>query len=145
MSTNKWIGTGRLTKDPELKFTQGKGTAVVSFDLAVNDGFGQDKKVYYIPVVVWGKSAENVANFTHKGSLVAVTGKLTTRSYTAKDGSKRYVTEVVADMMNGIEFLDGKNGSSSNNQGGYQQGTIPGDYFGNGDMTPIDDGEDMPF
>lgn len=143
MSTNKWIGTGRLTKDPELKFTQ-KGTAVVNFDLAVNDGFGQDKKVYYIPIVVWGKTAEAVANYTHKGSLVAVTGKLTTRSYNAKDGGKRYITEVVADMQNGIEFLDGKN--SNNNQGGYQQqGNIPSDYFGNGDMTPVDDGEDMPF
>lgn len=142
MSTNKWIGTGRLTKDPELKFTQ-KGTAVVNFDLAVNDGFGQDKKVYYIPIVVWGKTAEAVANYTHKGSLVAVTGKLTTRSYNAKDGGKRYITEVVADMQNGIEFLDGKN--SNNNQGGYQQDGIPQDYFGNGDMASIDDGEDMPF
>ena len=143
MSTNKWIGTGRLTKDPELKFTQ-KGTAVVNFDLAVNDGFGQDKKVYYIPIVVWGKTAEAVANYTHKGSLVAVTGKLTTRSYNAKDGGKRYITEVVADMQNGIEFLDGKN--SNNNQGGYQQQDgIPQDYFGGGDMAPIDDGEDMPF
>ena len=47
--------------------------------------------------------------------------------------------------MNGIEFLDGKNTSSNNTQGEYQQGTIPGDYFGGGDMTPIDDGEDMPF
>lgn len=144
MSTNKWIGTGRLTKDPELKFTKGKGTAVVSFDLAVNDGFGQDKKVYYIPIVVWGKTAEAVANYTHKGSLVAVTGKLTTRSYNAKDGGKRYITEVVTDMQNGIEFLDGKN--SNNNQGGYQQqGNIPEDYFGGGDMAPIDDDSDMPF
>lgn len=143
MSTNKWIGTGRLTKDPELKFTQ-KGTAVVNFDLAVNDGFGQDKKVYYIPIVVWGKTAEAVANYTHKGSLVAVTGKLTTRSYNAKDGGKRYITEVVADMQNGIEFLDGKN--SNSNQGGYQQqGNIPEDYFGGGDITPIDDGSEMPF
>lgn len=137
---------GRLVKDPELKFTQGKGTAVTSFNLAVDKGFGDNKKTAFIPVVVWGKSAEAVANYTHKGSLILVRGSIETRSYDAKDGSKRYVTEIVADMYEGIEFLDSKNNSSNNNQGGgYQQQGIPSDYFGNGDMTPIDDGEDMPF
>lgn len=134
---------GRLTADPELKFTAGKGTAVTSFKLAVDKGFGDNKKTAFIPVVVWGKSAEAVANYTHKGSLILVRGSIETRSYEGKNG-KVYVTEVVADIYEGVEFLDSKS-SGGNNQGGQQQGTIPSDYFGNGDMTPIDDGEDMPF
>lgn len=135
---------GRLTADPQLKFTQGKGTAVTSFKLAVDKGFGDNKKTAFIPVVIWGKSAEAVANYTKKGSLILVRGSIETRSFDGKNG-KVYVTEVVADMYEGVEFLDSKS-SGTNNQGGYQQqGTIPGDYFGGGDMTPIDDGEDMPF
>lgn len=137
---------GRLVREPELKFTQGKGTAVTSFNLAVDKGFGENKKTAFIPVVVWGKSAEAVANHTHKGSLILVRGSIETRSYDGKNG-KVYVTEVVADMFEGIEFLDSKNSNNSgNNQGNnYQQQGIPNDYFGNGDMTPIDDNEDMPF
>lgn len=135
---------GRLTADPQLKFTQGKGTAVTSFNIAVDKGFGDNKKTAFVPIVVWGKSAEAVANYTKKGSMVLVRGSIETRNYEGKNG-KVYVTEVVADMFEGVEFLDGKNTSSNNNQGGYQQGTIPSDYFGGGDMTPIDDGEDMPF
>lgn len=135
---------GRLTADPELKFTAGKGTAVTSFKLAVDKGFGDNKKTAFIPIVVWGKSAEAVANYTRKGSLILVRGSIETRSYDGKNG-KVYVTEVVADMFEGVEFLDSKNNSSNNSEGGYQQQGIPSDYFGNGDMTPIDDGEDMPF
>lgn len=139
MSTNRWTGTGRLIKDCELAFTQGKGTAVAKFTIAVDDGFGDKKTTDFIPIVVWGKQGEAVANYTHKGSKVLINGKIKTRSYDAKDGSKRYITEVVADMFNGVEFLDSKNNNSNSNQG-----QIPGDYFG-GDMTPIDDGDEMPF
>ena len=135
---------GRLTADPQLKFTPGKGTAVTSFNLAVDKGFGNNKKTSFIPIVVWGKNAEAVANYTRKGSLILVRGSIETRSYEGKNG-KVYVTEVVADMFEGVEFLDSKNNSSNNNQSGYQQGTIPSDYFGNSDMTEIDNEEDMPF
>jgi len=134
MSTNIWIGIGRLIKDCELAFTQGKGTAVAKFTIAVDDGFGDKKTTDFIPVVVWGKQGEAVANYTHKGSKVRVTGKIKTRSYDAKDGSKRYVTEVVADMFNGVEFLDSKTTNTNN-----QDGSIPQNYFGE------ESNEDMPF
>lgn len=134
MSTNIWIGIGRLIKDCELAFTQGKGTAIAKFTIAVDDGFGDKKTTDFIPIVVWGKQGEAVANYTQKGSKVRVTGKIKTRSYDAKDGSKRYVTEVVADMFNGVEFLDSKATNTNN-----QDGSIPQGYFGE------EDNQDMPF
>jgi single-strand DNA-binding protein len=107
MSINKVILSGNLAHDPEVRYTQA-GKAVATFSLAVNDGWGENKKSYFHKVVVWGKIAETVGNNLHKGSKVGVTGKLTSRSYDGKDGQKRYVTEVVADMYDGIEFLDRK-------------------------------------
>ena len=124
---------GNLVKDPELKFTPGKGTAVTNITLAINDGYGDNKKVYYIPVIVWGKSAEAVANYCVKGSKVSVCGKITTRNY-EKDGHKVYITEVVADMINGVEFLTSKGGEHHTET--HQAETD--------DMTPVDDG-DIPF
>ncbi|MEG0133089.1 MAG: single-stranded DNA-binding protein [Clostridium sp.] len=133
--------TGRLVKDVELAFTAGKGTAVAKFNLAVDKGFGDNKKTAFIPVVVWGKSAEATANYTQKGSKVLINGSIETRSYDGKNG-KVYVTEVVADMFGGVEFLDSKNSGGQANTGANT--SIPSDYFGGGDMSPVDDG-DMPF
>ncbi len=115
MSINKVILTGNLTRDPEVKYTQ-SGKAVAMFSIAVNDGFGDNQKTYYPNVVVWGKTAETVGNNLAKGSKVGVVGKLTTRTYDNKDGQKVYVTEIVADMYGGIEFLGSKKqgGSQSN-------------------------------
>ncbi|EES49728.1 single-stranded DNA-binding protein [Clostridium botulinum] len=141
---------GRMTKDPELRFTPGNGKAVANFSIAVEDGFGDNKKAYFINIVVWGKSAEALANYTHKGSKIAVSGKLTVRDYEAKDGTKRYATEVVADMYGGIEFLDNKNDNNQSNVGSYsneylapQNNSFYGENF-DADITPVDDG-DMPF
>ena len=130
---------GRLTKDPELKFTPGAGTAVCTFTIAVDRRFKKEGQpsADFVPVVVWGKIAESTANYMSKGKLIGVAGRIETRSYEAKDGGKRYVTEVIADE---VQFLD--YGSNKNTQ---SNGEIPRDYFGGGDMTPIDDGEDMPF
>jgi single-strand DNA-binding protein len=111
---NKVIIIGRLTKDVELKYTQ-SGKAVAQFSIAVDDGYGDNKRTYYPNIVVWGKSAETCSNCIAKGSKVAVCGKLTTRSYDGKDGKKVYVTEVVADMYDGVQFLDSKK------QGGQAQ------------------------
>jgi single-strand DNA-binding protein len=111
---NKVIIIGRLTKDVELKYTQ-SGKAVAQFSIAVDDGYGDNKRTYYPNIVVWGKSAETCSNCIAKGSKVAVCGKLTTRSYDGKDGKKVYVTEVVADMYDGVQFLDSKK------QGGHAQ------------------------
>ena len=136
---NKWVGIGRLTKDAELKYTPGKGTAVSTFTLAIDDGFGDNKKTDFIPIVLWGKSAENLAAYLIKGTQVAVAGRISTRSYDAKDGSKRYVTEVVADMFGGVKLLGGKKADNSNSNNDVFGGMNFDEY----DM-PVDDG-DMPF
>lgn len=141
---NKIFEIGRLTKDPELRFTPGEGKAVCNFSIAVDDGWGDNKKAYFFNVVVWGKSAEAVASFTHKGSKVAVIGKLTTRDYEANDGTKRYVTEILADQYGGIEFLDSKADNQQQSQGGQQQNQNKPYYDNDPDMTPVDDG-DIPF
>lgn len=151
---NKVVLIGRLTKDPELKFTPGSGAAVTTLTLAIdkyNTKTGQ-READFVPVVVWGKQAESTANYMSKGSQVAISGRIQTRSYDAKDGTKRYVTEVVADQFGGVEFLGtkGSNSSSGNSFNGGNEYSAPAsnDIFGGGnfeeDITPVDDG-DMPF
>ena len=104
---NHVILIGRLTKDPELKYTP-NGTAVASFTLAV-DRFRTnaqgERETDFIPIVVWQKQAENCAEYLRKGSLAAVDGRMQVRSYPAKDGTKRWATEVVA---NAVRFLDSR-------------------------------------
>ena len=99
---NKVILVGRLTKEPEVRYTP-NGKAVASFTLAVDNGFGENKKTDFIPIVVWGNSAEFCGNNLNKGSKVLVDGRLQVRSYDAKDGSKRYVTEVIANFLEALE------------------------------------------
>lgn len=102
---NRVILTGRLTKDPELKYTS-SGAAVGSFSLAVNRQFTNangDREADFINCVIWRKSAENFANFTHKGSLVGIDGRLQTRNYENQQGQRVYVTEVVVDNFSLLE------------------------------------------
>ncbi|MGN2336818.1 single-stranded DNA-binding protein [Clostridium cagae] len=136
---NKVVLIGRLTKDPELKFTPGAGTAVTTLTLAVdkyNSKSGQ-KEADFVSVVVWGKQAESTANYMVKGSQMAISGRIQTRNYEAKDGTKRYVTEVVATE---VQFLSKSNDSNSGNSSSSP--------FDNGnfdeDINPVDDG-DCPF
>lgn len=149
---NKTTLIGRLTKDPELRFTPGTGKAVCNFTLAV-DNYNSKSGEHgadFIPIVVWGKMAEACGNYLHKGSLVAVDGRISTRNYDAKDGTKRYITEVVANPFGGIQFLDSKKGNNNNtgnNAGNNGGNSFGGDVFGDNfdeDITPVDDG-DMPF
>lgn len=143
---NKVVLIGRLTKDPELRFTPGSGAAVCQLTLAINrynSKTGQNE-ADFIQVVVWGKQAENTANYVSKGSQVAISGRIQTRSYDAKDGTKRYVTEVVADMFGGVQFLGSKN------QGHEPDINAMNDTFGGAnfevdeEITPVDDNS-MPF
>ena len=131
---NKVVLIGRLTRDPELKFTP-TGTAVATFILAVDRRFKKEgqQSADFIPVVVWGKTAENTANYMSKGKLMSVAGRIETRSYEVKDGGRRYVTEVVADDVSFLEW---------GNKIGQSQEGIPNDYFGG--MTLVED-EDVPF
>lgn len=129
---NKVTLIGRLTKDPELRYTQ-NGTAVSSFTLAVGrrkTGNDNGPAADFIPCIAWGKLGEVVANNLIKGRKIAVEGRLQVRSYEAQDGTKRYVTEVVAGE---VEFLGSKtdSGNASADSGG----------FGG---TPAND-DDIPF
>lgn len=97
---NKVILMGRLTKDPEIRYTQTTNTMVASFNLAVNRRFvkeGQERQADFISIVAWGKTAEFISKYFKKGQQVAVAGRIETRNYDDKDGKKVYVTEVVAE------------------------------------------------
>ena len=117
---NKCHIIGRMTKDPEVRYTQG-GTPVATFTLAVDRRVAKDKdkEADFIPCVVWGKMADGVVkNYCHKGKQVAVEGRIQVRSYDAKDGTKRYVTEVI---VNELELLGGKNDGAGRSGDGYKQ------------------------
>lgn len=137
---NKVTLIGRITKDLELKHIGEKNTANVKFNLAVDNYENGQKGADFIPVTVWGKQAENLCKYCGKGSQIAVNGALKIRSYD-KDGVKKYITEVLADNFNGIEFLSKSNsaGESNSNTGNSEY-----DSNSNWEGTPIDDG-DMPF
>ena len=111
---NKVFLIGRLTKDPDLRFTSGTGVAAATFGLAVERKYkGQDgeRQVDFINIVAWRKLAEHLANNLSKGRLVAVLGAIQSRKYQAQDGTNRYVTEVVAEE---VKFLDWGKDKTSN-------------------------------
>ncbi|WP_125153657.1 single-stranded DNA-binding protein [Clostridium rectalis] len=145
---NKCVITGRLTKDPELKFVPGSGKAVANFTLAVDRKFKQEgqQSADFIPVVVWGKQAESTANYMRKGSQLSVAGKIQTRNYESKDGTRIYVTEVVADE---VQFLEWGNKQQSTTPQGYDSKYVSntsGGFNNNSfdeDITPVDD--EIPF
>lgn len=93
--------TGNLTRDPELRYTT-EQKPVCRFSIAVNDGYGDKQRTSFIPIVVFGKSAENCDKYLSKGSKVGVTGRIQTGSYTNKEGHKVYTTDVIA---GNVEFL----------------------------------------
>lgn len=102
ITLNRIILIGRLTRDPELKYTS-NGTAVAKFTLAVDRKFSKEKETDFIDVIVWRGLAENVANYLRKGRLAAAEGRLQIRTYEDKEGNKRKAVEVVADD---VRFLD---------------------------------------
>ena len=120
---NNVILVGRLTRDPELRTTP-NGIATTQITVAMNRPVAAngERQSDFINVVVWRRQAENVAKYCTKGSLVGITGRIQSRSYDAQDGTKRYVTEVVADN---VTFLGSK-----------QQGTDSSNSFG---MDPMPD------
>lgn len=102
---NRVVLVGRLTKNPDLRYTQ-SGSAVATFTVAVERPFTNqngDRDADFINCVIWRKAAENFANFTHKGSMVAVEGRLQTRSYENQQGVRVYVTEVIVDNFSLLE------------------------------------------
>ena len=98
MNINVCVLSGRLTKAVELRAT-GSGTSVASFTMAVDDGWGDKKKTYFLPVIVWQKEAEACAKSLVKGQMVTVKGRITTRNWDDQQGQRHYVTEIVADNV----------------------------------------------
>ncbi|NEZ47794.1 single-stranded DNA-binding protein [Clostridium niameyense] len=135
---NKIVLIGRLTKDPELRFTPGNGTAVANFTLAVNRRFKTDgqQEADFIPIVVWGKQAESTANYMKKGSQIGITGRIQTRNYENKEGNRVYTTEVVAEE---VQFLDSKQESNATAPQGQEKVQMPSDF------QPVDNEQDIPF
>ncbi|ADG83807.1 single-stranded DNA-binding protein [Thermincola potens] len=124
---NRIILIGRLTKDPELRYTP-NGRAVAGFTLAVDRPFKNqqgERETDFINIVVWGAQAENCANYLSKGKLAAVDGRLQIRSFEGQDGQRRWVTEVVADT---VRFLSPKSGSEPASFGGAEDMGISVDF-----------------
>lgn len=147
MNLNKSFIAGRLTKDPELKQTKG-GQNVTTFSMATNRTWvdknnQKQEQVEYHNIVVWGRQADSCAKFLVKGQQALVEGRLQTRSYDAKDGSKRYVTEIVAERVSfGQKPQGGAN--KPQNQGEEVQRSPVDDV----PVINIDDeikAEDLPF
>lgn len=118
---NKVLLLGRIVKDPDVKYTQ-SGKCVTQFTLAVDRQFKDangNKETDFIPVVVWGKAAELVGKSCQKGHRLLVDGRLQIRSYEAKDGSKRWVTEIIA---NSVEFIERRSDTavSAGDKGGFE-------------------------
>ena len=110
---NKVILMGRLTKEPELRHTP-QDIPVVSFSIAVDRGYGDDKQVDFVNIVAWRHTAEFVSKWFTKGQLIAVSGRLQVRPYSDRDGNKRTATEVLADE---VFFAERKRDGNSQDRG----------------------------
>lgn len=134
--------TGRLTRDPDVRYAN-NGTTIARFTLAVNRKFKSESgpDADFPSVVVFGKSAEFVEKYFHKGMKMEVSGRLQTGSYTKEDGTKVYTTDVVAES---VEFGESKNASESNNE---QNGATPNLKTANGGFMDIPEGveDELPF
>ncbi len=118
---NRVVLVGRLTKDPELRYTP-NGVPVATFTLAVNRTFSNQKgerEADFINCVIWRKPAENVANYLKKGSLAGVDGRIQTRNYEGQDGKRVYVTEIQAES---VQFLEPRSSSAGEREGGSYGG-----------------------
>ncbi|MCG8484283.1 MAG: single-stranded DNA-binding protein [Clostridia bacterium] len=138
---NSVILIGRLTKDPELRYIAESGKAVATFTLAVNRPFSKEDKADFFRVVVFGKSAENCANFITKGRLVGVQGRLQNNNYETQAGEKRYTTEIIADR---VEFLESRNAQAQRSE---QRNNSPSPNSGlpEGFQALDDDDDEIPF
>lgn len=144
---NKVILMGRLTKDPEVRYSQGEGAmAIARYSLAVDRRFNRnndDNNTDFINIVAFGKAGEFAEKYLHKGTKVLVTGRIQTGSYTNKEGQKVYTTDVVVEEQ---EFAESKGSSSNDGESNYVSNRPAPASAGDGFMN-IPDGieEDLPF
>ena len=136
---NKWIGMGRLCSDPEIRNTD-SGKTVANYRLAVNRDFKKEGQpdADFLNCVAFGNSAEFASKYLHKGTKIAVEGRIQTRDYTNKDGQKVYVTEIVVDRH---EFCESKKASTQEEEPAYSPSSFPSVEFG-----ALEENEDvLPF
>ena len=141
---NKVILSGRLTKDPEVRYTQTNNTMVASFTLAVNRAYvkqGEERQSDFISIVAWNKQAERASQYLQKGSKVNIAGRIQTRTWEDDKGVKHYVTEVICEE---IEFLDSKKeGTMANNTDTEDSPNTVAETEDTNE--PILSGDDLPF
>ena len=143
---NKVVLMGRLTRDPEVRYTQTNNTLVASFSLAVNRRFvrqGEERQADFINIVAWSKTGEFCSKYFKKGQQVGVIGRIQTRTWDDDQGTKHYVTEVVAEEA---YFADSKKDSYDNgdNFANNFGNTMPGANDANSDFEVSSD-DDLPF
>lgn len=143
---NSVVLIGRLVKNPEIKFVPASGTAVANFTLAIDKGLTREKKqefesqgkptADFIRIVVWGKQAESCSNYLSKGKLVAIQGSIQSSSYKTQSGDTRYVTDVIA---NKVEFLEwGERTTNHRNE----ESSFGGDFE---EFETLEENDDIPF
>ena len=136
---------GRLTKDPEVRYTQTNNTLVASFSLAINRRFvrqGEERQADFINIVAWSKLGEFCSKYFKKGQQVSIVGRLQTRTWDDEQGQKRYITEVVAEEA---YFADSrKDGEGANANFDATFGTMPAANTGGSDFE-ISSGDDLPY
>ncbi len=139
---NRAVVIGNLTNEPELRSTL-SGISVCTFTVAVNRRVSRDaqgqKEADFIPIVTWRGLADNCFKYLHKGSKAAVTGSIQTRSYDAQDGTRRYVTEILADE---VEFLSAANNGAAAARTQTEQYGSAEQY--SADLQPAEE-NDLPF
>ena len=134
---NKVQLIGRLTKDPELRYTK-SNIAVANYTIAVNDGYGEKQQTQFINISTWGKSGEFVSKYFKKGQAIAIVGRLNNNNYEDKNGNKRYSIEVVTED---IEFI----GNKKDEKVQQEEVLVPNNYTSNYETTLTIDDKDLPW
>jgi len=129
---NKWLGIGRLVADPEMRQTT-SGSMIASYRIAVDRQYKSEgqPEADFLPCVVFGKGAEFAQNYLHKGTKIAVEGRIQTRNYDDKDGKKVYVTEIIVEHQ---EFCESKKASA-----GASVDVNPGNTYSAANAPTLDD------
>jgi single-strand DNA-binding protein len=134
---NRVILIGRLTKDPELRYTPA-GVAVTQFTLAVDRQFSgskEEREADFIPIVTWRQLAETCANYLRKGRLAAVEGRIQVRNYENNEGRRVYVTEVIADNVRFLESANREGGGQGREEGASGNPSASGSGYGGGNRS----------
>lgn len=135
---NKVILMGRLTRDPEMRHTN-SGTPVTTFSIAIDNGYGDNKRTDFVNCLAWNKTAEFVTKYFTKGKMIIVIGRISTRSWETQDGKRAYATEVIANEVN---FGESKTSPQLNTPQTAAQPPMQDD---DDDFTPLDEDDDLPF